>query len=103
MMKGFGLLVLVTALICLCFLSFPPPPDQGGAGRKLKGTVNDVYKVDDASDVNLLDYHQDDPVPSSKASINHGPVQHGTPLIPYIPNLPPPGPDHPNHVDAVFP
>ncbi|KVH99395.1 hypothetical protein Ccrd_022374 [Cynara cardunculus var. scolymus] len=81
MMKGFGLLVLVTALICLCFLSFPPPPDQGGAGRKLK----------------------DDPVPSSKASINHGPVQHGTPLIPYIPNLPPPGPDHPNHVDAVFP
>ncbi|KAI3673086.1 hypothetical protein L6452_39196 [Arctium lappa] len=77
--------------------------NHGGASRKLKETVKDDYKVGNAGDINLLDYHRNDPVPSSKASINHGPIQHGTPLMPYIPNPPPLGPNQPNHVDVVFP
>lgn len=44
-----------------------------------------------SGNVNLEDYHPIDPVPSSKASIKPGPIQHGTPLIPYIPKPSPPG------------
>ncbi|XP_022156704.1 uncharacterized protein LOC111023285 [Momordica charantia] len=44
-------------------------------------------------DVNLYDYRPVDPVPSSKRSIKHGPIEHGSPLIPYIPN-PSPSPQH---------
>ncbi|KAF5461924.1 hypothetical protein F2P56_017983 [Juglans regia] len=41
--------------------------------------------------VNLDDYHPIDPVPSSKASFKPGPIEHGTPLMPFIPrpSLPP--------------
>jgi hypothetical protein len=45
--------------------------------------------------VNLDDYHPIDPVPSSKASIRPGPIQHGTPLMPYIPRPSPPTPTQP--------
>ncbi|XP_050943834.1 uncharacterized protein LOC103493594 isoform X2 [Cucumis melo] len=41
-------------------------------------------------DVNLYDYHPIDPVPSSKRSIKHGPIEHGSPLIPHMPNPSPP-------------
>ncbi|XAR48412.1 hypothetical protein NMG60_11031232 [Bertholletia excelsa] len=47
--------------------------------------------------LNLEDYNPIDPVPSSKASIRPGPIEHGTPLMPYIPKPSPP--DHP--VDAA--
>lgn len=48
-------------------------------------------------DMNVEDYNPIDPVPSSKASIKPGPIEHGTPLNPYIPKLsPPPTPAHPN-------
>lgn len=47
--------------------------------------------------VNLDDYHPIDPVPSSKASIRPGPIQHGTPLMPYIPRPSPPTPSQPNN------
>ncbi|XP_073272832.1 uncharacterized protein [Primulina huaijiensis] len=42
--------------------------------------------------VNLNDYGLIDPVPSSIASIRPGPIQHGTPLMPYIPRSTPPPP-----------
>ncbi|GAV70487.1 hypothetical protein CFOL_v3_13985 [Cephalotus follicularis] len=42
-------------------------------------------------DVSVDDYHPIDPVPSSKASIKTGPIEHGRPLIPYIPRPSPPG------------
>lgn len=42
----------------------------------------------------LEDYRPVDPSPSSKASIRPGPIQHGTPLMPYIPKPSPP-PGHP--------
>ena len=45
----------------------------------------------DASEqVSLDDYHPTDPSPSSKASIRPGPIDHGTPLIPFIPKPSPP-------------
>lgn len=46
--------------------------------------------------LNLEDYRSIDPVPNSKASIRPGPVQHGTPLMPYLPN-PSPAPGQPQH------
>ncbi|KAK8492266.1 hypothetical protein V6N13_003408 [Hibiscus sabdariffa] len=46
-------------------------------------------------EVDLEDYHHRiDPVPSSKASIKHGPIEHGSPLNPFIPKLVSP-PGHP--------
>lgn len=48
------------------------------------------------SNVDVEDYHPIDPVPSSKASIKPGPIEHGSPLIPYIPKPSPPDvPGHP--------
>lgn len=38
----------------------------------------------------LEDYNPIDPVPSSKASIKPGPIEHGTPIMPYIPKPSPP-------------
>lgn len=46
------------------------------------------------SNVDLEDYRPIDPVPRSKASIRPGPIQHGSPLIPFIPKPSPP-PGHP--------
>lgn len=52
--------------------------------------------------INLEDYRPMDPVPSSKASVRPGPIQHGTPLMPYIPKPSPPlPPDHPKR--GMFP
>lgn len=47
--------------------------------------------IKDAHTVTLEDYHSIDPVPSSKASIKPGPIEHGSPLIPFIPKPSPPG------------
>ncbi|KAI3460163.1 hypothetical protein Pfo_016826 [Paulownia fortunei] len=60
--------------------------------RKLKGNIDPPSKDEDdaAGDVNLEDYRPIDPVPSSMASIKPGPIQHGTPLMPYIPQPSPP-------------
>lgn len=45
---------------------------------------------DDSSKLDLEDYRPIDPVPSSKASVKPGPIEHGTPLMPYIPKPSPP-------------
>ncbi|XP_010688413.2 uncharacterized protein LOC104902355 isoform X1 [Beta vulgaris subsp. vulgaris] len=50
-------------------------------------------------DVSLEDYRPFDPSPSSKASIRPGPIEHGTPIIPYIPN-PKPAPPRPSNHDG---
>ncbi|KAK6115788.1 hypothetical protein DH2020_008057 [Rehmannia glutinosa] len=57
--------------------------------RKLKGNIDPSSKNEDDA-VNLEDYRPIDPVPSSTASIRPGPIQHGTPLMPYIPEPSPP-------------
>ncbi|KAI7753699.1 hypothetical protein M8C21_025503 [Ambrosia artemisiifolia] len=57
---------------------------------KVKENINaDHYDQGNASNIDLLDYRPIDPVPSSKASIRHGPIQHDVPLVPYIPKPPP--------------
>ncbi|QCD99017.1 hypothetical protein DEO72_LG7g296 [Vigna unguiculata] len=67
--------------------------------RKLKENGKNVKsgmsKNDDMSRVILTDYYPVDPPPNSrpKASLNPGPIQHGSPLNPYIPKPLPP--DHP--------
>ncbi|XP_050228155.1 uncharacterized protein LOC126677528 [Mercurialis annua] len=55
-------------------------------------------KKRDAGLFNLDDYHPIDPVPSSKASIKPGPIEHGTPLNPFIPKPSPPSPAPPKKV-----
>ncbi|OVA17099.1 hypothetical protein BVC80_9047g61 [Macleaya cordata] len=55
----------------------------------------------ETDNLNLDDYHLIDPVPSSKAAIKSGPIEHGTPLIPYIPK--PGSPIHPKHVTSPSP
>ncbi|KAK9215773.1 hypothetical protein WN944_007779 [Citrus x changshan-huyou] len=61
--------------------------------RKLKenGYNPSTTKKSQVGQVNLDDYHRIDPVPSSKASMQPGPIEHGSPLIPYIPKPSPPG------------
>ncbi|XP_031479154.1 uncharacterized protein LOC116249979 isoform X2 [Nymphaea colorata] len=52
---------------------------------------------EDLSMISMEDYHPIDPVPTSKATVKSGPIEHGTPLIPYIPQPAPPRgqPTHP--------
>ncbi|KAL8487632.1 hypothetical protein ACS0TY_024085 [Phlomoides rotata] len=64
--------------------------------RKLKDNMDlpseDKY---DTSDVDLQDYRRIDPIPSSRDSITAGPIEHGTPLMPYVPGpSPPPEPEN---------
>ncbi|KAL8244320.1 hypothetical protein R6Q59_010578 [Mikania micrantha] len=104
MMKGWVVFIGMI-LLCLCSSLFSGYGDANKVNfhrfRKLKashlyGSNNSVNtNVDNlegkTSNIDLLDYHQTDPVPSSKASIRHGPIQHDVPLLPYIPE--PPSPD----------
>ncbi|KAJ0735283.1 hypothetical protein HanPI659440_Chr11g0430391 [Helianthus annuus] len=56
--------------------------------RKLKDYIHDEG---DNGGMDVDDYLPNDPVPSSKA-IRPGPIEHGTPLMPYIPKPAPPSP-----------
>ncbi|KAG4953581.1 hypothetical protein GLYMA_14G087800v4 [Glycine max] len=73
--------------------------------RKLKESDSSTIKSrsnnkGDIGQVTLNDYNPIDPVPSSsKASINPGPIEHGTPLNPYIIPKPSP-PNHPKPGDS---
>ncbi|XVF39825.1 hypothetical protein PTKIN_Ptkin01aG0063300 [Pterospermum kingtungense] len=88
--------VVGTALLVFTFstsssfpgMEFSPYGDATsvtGTSRKLKGSGYNPGNVD------LEDYHPIDPVPSSKASIKPGPIEHGSPLNPFIPKPSPPG------------
>ncbi|KAF5739452.1 hypothetical protein HS088_TW12G00658 [Tripterygium wilfordii] len=67
------------------------------ASRKLKELSTDGKSIN--SNLNLDDYHPIDPVPSSKASIRPGPIEHGTPLNPFIPKPSPPS--HPKDAGST--
>ncbi|KAM0064729.1 hypothetical protein Hdeb2414_s0003g00106481 [Helianthus debilis subsp. tardiflorus] len=98
MKGGFGFwiflfLVLGTALLFVCL----PGSDHVGnkkmmeltkPSRKLKDYIHDEG---DNGGMDVDDYLPNDPVPSSKA-IKPGPIEHGTPLMPYIPKPTPPSP-----------
>ncbi|CAA2988796.1 uncharacterized protein LOC111391075 isoform X2 [Olea europaea var. sylvestris] len=112
-MKYLGVLVLflIIGTAAFMYLGFPSQEENASSNpgmvsvrhgnvetlsvksRKLK----ENYKTppsdqDDAGNASLEDYRPIDPVPSSKASVRPGPIQHGTPLMPYIPwSAPPPG------------
>ncbi|KAE8659158.1 QWRF motif-containing protein 2-like [Hibiscus syriacus] len=60
-----------------------------GTSRKLKG-IGDSPSNEKQRNVDMEDYSPIDPDPSSKASIKPGPIEHGSPLIPYIPKPSPP-------------
>ncbi|XP_061355681.1 uncharacterized protein LOC133300187 [Gastrolobium bilobum] len=69
--------------------------------RKLKENGSNIRSKNkgDIGHVTLDDYNPIDPVPSAKASVNPGPIEHGTPLMPYIPKPPPPN-NHPKPGDS---
>ncbi|XP_009782382.1 uncharacterized protein LOC107809232 [Nicotiana tabacum] len=109
---GFSVLFLTMVTALVCFVSYgkedtSSPPGMSSTwqennelaitirSRKLQG--NDYGPSTSTSTdeggvgkINLEDYRPIDPVPSSKASVRPGPIQHGTPLMPYIPKQPPP-------------
>ncbi|XP_042008243.1 uncharacterized protein LOC121756885 isoform X2 [Salvia splendens] len=59
--------------------------------RKVKQDMDHPSKAADVEgNVHLEDYRPIDPIPSSTASIIPGPIQHGTPLMPYMPGPSPP-------------
>ncbi|KAL4583433.1 hypothetical protein LXL04_008006 [Taraxacum kok-saghyz] len=106
-MKGSRLwilfLVFGTALLCI-FLSAMPGSDLAEhkniadftkPSRKLKSQESPHDESGDGG-VEMYDYFPNDPVPSSKAAaLRPGPIEHGTPLMPYIPKPEPPGPNDP--------
>ncbi|XP_008787163.1 uncharacterized protein LOC103705283 isoform X1 [Phoenix dactylifera] len=66
--------------------------------RKLKErsySINTAKSTIDFGRINLEDYPRFDPVPSSRAAITAGPIEHGTPLMPYVPRPTPP--NHPKN------
>ncbi|XP_028056190.1 uncharacterized protein LOC114260305 isoform X3 [Camellia sinensis] len=63
-------------------------------GRKLKENCHaSITDKSNSGSIKLEDYNPIDLGPSSKASVRPGPIQYGTPLMPYIPKPSPP--DHP--------
>ncbi|PPR84405.1 hypothetical protein GOBAR_AA36312 [Gossypium barbadense] len=74
------------------FLQHVDGTSMSETSRKLKGSGYSPSN-EKKSNVDVDDYDPIDPVPSSKASIKPGPIEHGSPLIPYIPKPSPP--DHP--------
>ncbi|WOK92342.1 hypothetical protein Cni_G01033 [Canna indica] len=70
----------------------------GITNRKLKDNSNDMESTRNPwvlVNTNAVDYPCFDPVPSTKATIKSGPIEHEAPLMPYVPRLTPP--DHPKH------
>ncbi|XP_015060881.1 uncharacterized protein LOC107006879 [Solanum pennellii] len=103
-MKTFGFSVLFLMMGITAFLSFFCF-NTGGMSFKWQNTDTTMtiknrklqengygpsINEDDSSKLGLEDYRPIDPVPSSKASVKPGPIEHGTPLMPYIPKPSPP-------------
>ncbi|KAK6916347.1 Ribosomal protein S14 [Dillenia turbinata] len=59
------------------------PTSAGAVARRPKGRSS-------TDGIVLEDYHQIEPAPSTRAAITSGPIEHGTPIIPYIPRTAPP-------------
>ncbi|KAI3831756.1 hypothetical protein MKX03_002528 [Papaver bracteatum] len=123
MMRGFGfwILFMVVGTIFM-FHSFSTNTETGRSSfpdiifagceignmvtthnRKLKEAIksyklnSNAKKSASSTNFNMEDYPRIDPAPSSKANIHAGPIEHGSPLMPYIPKPTPPSPVHPKH------
>ncbi|KAL1822194.1 hypothetical protein ACET3Z_008972 [Daucus carota] len=107
-MRSFGfwilLLLVGTAVVCLITIINTSLPDTDFNLHKKDMTLtttsgkmkNIGYTSKTGADHYYLeDYGRNDPVPSSKAYIRHGTIQHGSPLMPYIPKPSPPAPPVP--------
>ncbi|XP_012068240.1 uncharacterized protein LOC105630864 [Jatropha curcas] len=90
----------VTTAISISDMAMTDGSSRMIMSRKLKENSynHSTDKNRDAHSLDLDDYHPIDPVPSSKASIKPGPIEHGTPLNPYIPRHSPPSPPHPKQI-----
>ncbi|OWM80648.1 hypothetical protein CDL15_Pgr006678 [Punica granatum] len=79
-----------------CAVDLPRHVDVTASRRELKENSfgHHPEHKSNAGDMDLDDYHRIDPSPSSKA-IQPGPIQHGTPLMPFIPEPSPPSPPAP--------
>ncbi|CAL1410616.1 unnamed protein product [Linum trigynum] len=106
---GTALMLLLNSSACISAASLPIPEAAFGVhtdtvvvaaaaitSRKLQeDSKSEQHSAEEeaAGDVvGLEDYRPIDPVPSSKASVKPGPIEHGTPLNPFIPRSPPPTP-----------
>ncbi|KAL5713648.1 hypothetical protein ACHQM5_015704 [Ranunculus cassubicifolius] len=111
MNKPLGVLFLVVATALISFITFNTSTSSQGMiegstlllmkhNRKLKEHYHPKPKAH--NNLNLEDYHLIDPVPSSKTTIRHKPIAHGSPLMPYIPKptSPPPSPASPPKNDG---
>ncbi|CAJ2648193.1 unnamed protein product [Trifolium pratense] len=105
-------LMVVTTFAFVSFISITGPswfPDLVGTrcgdkttpiavSRKLKENVESIRSNDKGGigdQVTLKDYNPIDPLPGvGPSNVNAGPIEHGTPLMPFIPKPPPLG--HPN-------
>ncbi|KAK2452619.1 TWS1 protein precursor [Trifolium repens] len=70
--------------------------------RKLKENVHRIEsneRVNIGDQVTLEDYNPIDPSPDVAKNVNPGPIQHGTPLMPFIPKPSPPSPSKPGEDD----
>jgi hypothetical protein len=56
-------------------------------------------RVNIGDQVTLEDYNPIDPSPDVAKNVNPGPIQHGTPLMPFIPKPSPPSPSKPGEDD----
>ncbi|XP_073051553.1 uncharacterized protein [Primulina eburnea] len=111
-MKGFGFLFLFLMVIGTAACVYLGYSSNGSTSSSTRGMASITNKPAMASTVksrklkeemapstgrvSLNDYGLIDPVPSSIASIRPGPIQHGTPLMPYIPRSSPPPPTRRN-------
>ncbi|XP_047977195.1 uncharacterized protein LOC125219297 isoform X1 [Salvia hispanica] len=112
-MRSFGVLFMLLLMVmgAAAFLYLSSPSKEGtiinpgmvSIGRvkamaltikRRKVKQQDMDHPSKAADVegnvHLEDYRPIDPIPSSTASIRPGPIQHGTPLMPYMPGPSPP-------------
>ncbi|XP_020242150.1 uncharacterized protein LOC109820421 isoform X2 [Asparagus officinalis] len=98
-MRSFGFLILLSFTVSALIVSKSNSiADCRGAAavinnRKLKERSYDACR--DVGSINKEDYPRSDPSPNSKAAISSGPIEHGTPLMPYVPRATPPA--HPRH------
>ncbi|KAG9135323.1 hypothetical protein Leryth_015217 [Lithospermum erythrorhizon] len=79
--------IMASLVICSRGNVFTVPGMQMHNGDEM---LRENEEENKGHNIELEDYRPLDPVPTYKASIRPGPIQHGTPLMPYIPKPAPP-------------
>ncbi|OEL32900.1 hypothetical protein BAE44_0006086 [Dichanthelium oligosanthes] len=85
----------------VAFIADPGNGSIGLNGRRLKERYTfTIRKTRELENIRTDDYQPVDPSPSSKATVRPGPIENGTPILPYVPRYPRP-PGHPKDVPPV--